>query len=57
MGNCPGLFELIFILIEHWMSGRIFQGLEMSDFANGMLAITGKELCEERDEAMSVCKD
>jgi len=36
---------------------EIVQGLEMSDFANGMLAITGKELCEERDEAMSVCKD
>merc|ERR1711890_68667 len=35
----------------------IVQGLEMSDFANGMLAITGKELCEERDEAMAVCKD
>merc|ERR1719510_1275824 len=35
----------------------IVQGLQLSDFANGMLAITGKELCEERDEAMSVCKD
>ena len=28
----------------------------MSDFAKGKLADTGKELCEERDEAMAVCK-
>ena len=33
-----------------------FQGLAMSDFAKGKLADTGKELCEERDEAMAVCK-
>lgn len=34
----------------------IVQGLTMSDFAKGKLALTGKELCEERDEAMAVCK-
>jgi len=34
----------------------IVQGLEMSDFAKTKLAETGKELCEERDEAMEVCK-
>jgi len=34
----------------------IVQGLEMSDFAKTKLAETGKELCEERDEAMAVCK-
>merc|ERR1712228_380880 len=34
----------------------IVQGLAMSDFAKGKLADTGKELCEERDEAMAVCK-
>ena len=28
----------------------------MSDFAKEKLAATGKELCEERDEAMEVCK-
>ena len=28
----------------------------MSDFAKEKLAATGKELCEERDEAMGVCK-
>ena len=32
------------------------QGLAMSDFAKEKLAATGKELCEERDEAMEVCK-
>merc|ERR1712107_742547 len=34
----------------------IVQGLEMSDFAKEKLALTGKELCEERDEAMAVCQ-
>merc|ERR1712002_186001 len=34
----------------------IVQGLEMSDFAKERLALTGAELCEERDEAMEVCK-
>jgi len=33
----------------------IVQGLEMNDFAKEMMAATGKELCEERDEALAVC--
>jgi len=33
----------------------IVQGLNMSDFAKEKLALTGKELCEEREEAMAVC--
>merc|ERR1711972_1099672 len=33
----------------------IVQGLVMSDFAKEKLAVTGKELCEEREEAMAVC--
>merc|ERR1712179_29971 len=33
----------------------IVQGLLMSDFAKEKLALTGKELCEEREEAMAVC--
>lgn len=32
------------------------QGLSISDFARGKLDATGKELCEERDEAMAVCQ-
>ncbi len=32
-----------------------FQGLNMSEFAMGKLAETGKELCEEREEALAVC--
>ena len=32
------------------------QGLSMSQFAMGKLAETGKELCEEREEALAVCK-
>ena len=31
------------------------QGLSMSPFAMGKLAETGKELCEEREEALAVC--
>lgn len=34
----------------------IVQGLSLSDYAKEMLAATGKELCEERDEAMAVCQ-
>merc|ERR1712212_1070104 len=33
----------------------IVQGLNMDDFAKEKLALTGKELCEEREEAMAVC--
>jgi len=33
----------------------IVQGLEVNEFARGMLDITGKELCDERDEALAVC--
>merc|ERR1712200_192944 len=34
----------------------IVQGLQLSDFAKEKLALTGKELCEEREEAMAVCQ-
>merc|ERR1712198_323747 len=34
---------------------KIVQGLSMSEFAMGKLAETGKELCEEREEALAVC--
>merc|ERR1712051_81870 len=34
---------------------KIVQGLTMSEFAMGKLAETGKELCEEREEALAVC--
>ena len=34
----------------------IVQGLQLSDFAKGKLTLTGKELCEEREEAMAVCQ-
>ena len=33
----------------------IVQGLAMDDFAKEKMAATGKELCEEREEAMTVC--
>ena len=33
----------------------IVQGLSMDDFAKEKLELTGKELCEEREEAMAVC--
>jgi len=33
----------------------IVKGLNMSEFAKSKLAETGKELCEEREEAMAVC--
>jgi len=40
------------------MGGKwtIVKGLSLSQFAKDKLAVTGTELCEERDEAMAVCK-
>jgi len=40
------------IVNQKW---SIVQGLKMDDFAKEKLTATGKELCEEREEAMSVC--
>jgi len=37
-------------------SWSIVKGLSMSEFAMSKLAETGAELCEEREEAMAVCK-
>merc|ERR1712098_423304 len=34
----------------------IVQGLQLDDFVKGKLSLTGKELCEEREEAMAVCQ-
>merc|ERR1712228_858496 len=34
----------------------IVQGLQLDDFAKGKISLTGKELCEEREEAMAVCQ-
>ncbi|KAL5282008.1 MDH1.2 family protein [Megaselia abdita] len=36
---------------------KIVQGLKLDDFANSKLVITGKELLEEKQEAMSVVQD
>lgn len=36
---------------------KIVQGLTISDFARQMLDATGKELVEEKQEALDVCKD
>lgn len=33
----------------------IVKDLPLDDFAKEKLAATGKELCEEREEAMAVC--
>ena len=33
------------------------QGLEINDFSRNKIEQTGQELVEEREEALSVCKD
>merc|ERR1712128_101308 len=51
----PGvMFSFPVTISNHQWS--IVKGLTLSDFAKEKLAVTGKELCEERDEAMAVCK-
>jgi hypothetical protein len=54
-GNCiRGFFSTM--LCEFLINPvGYFQGLNMSEFAMGKLAETGKELCEEREEALAVC--
>lgn len=42
------------IVNKQW---KIVQGLKLDDFANSKLVITGKELLEEKQEAMSVVQD
>lgn len=42
------------IVNKQW---RIVQGLKLDDFANSKLAVTGKELLEEKQEAMSVVQE
>lgn len=40
------------IVNKQW---KIVQGLQVDDFAKSKLDITGKELLEEKDEAMAIC--
>jgi malate dehydrogenase len=35
----------------------VVKGLDMDEFSKGKLDLTGKELLEERDEALLVCQD
>ena len=41
-------------LTKKW---KIVQGLELNEFAKQKLAVTTKELEEERDEALALCND
>ena len=43
------------VKIDSGKKWTIVQGLPISDFAKEKLELTGKELCDERDEAMAVC--
>lgn len=36
---------------------QIVQGLQISDFSQGKMKVTGDELLQEREEALSVCQD
>jgi len=55
-GTPPGVmfsFPVRVVVPGQW---QIVQGLPLSEFAQEMLAATAKELCEEREEAMEVCR-
>ncbi|EEC09194.1 malate dehydrogenase, putative [Ixodes scapularis] len=43
--------------VDNQRRWRIVTGLPISDFARAKLDATGKELMEEREEALAVCKD
>ena len=53
-GTTEGVMFSFPVQISH-QKWTIVQGLELDDFAKDKLALTGKELCEEREEAMAVC--
>ncbi|KAF2356274.1 Malate dehydrogenase type 2 [Trinorchestia longiramus] len=53
-GTAPGVMFSFPVTIKDgkW---SIVQGLPIDDFAKAKLEATGKELCEERDDALEVC--
>ena len=55
-GTPEGVMFSFPITIDGDKKWSIKQGFAISDFARGKLDATGKELCEEREEAMAVCQ-
>ena len=55
-GTPEGIMFSFPITIDGDKKWSIKQGFAISDFARGKLDATGKELCEEREEAMAVCQ-
>jgi malate/lactate dehydrogenase len=55
-GTAKGVMYSFPVLIDPTGKWKIVQDLPISDFAREKMDATGKELCEERDEAMEVCK-
>jgi len=54
-GTPEGVMYSFPVKIDSGKKWTIVQGLPISDFAKEKLELTGKELCDERDEAMAVC--
>lgn len=55
--GCPKDIVFSFPVTISNKSWKIAEGLAVSDFARKMLDTTGKELLEEREEALVVCQD
>jgi len=53
-GTPPGVMFSFPVTISNG-AWKIVQGLTINEFARSKLSATGKELCEEREEAMAVC--
>lgn len=49
--------DVVFSFPVEMRNGKwsIVQGLQLDDFAKSKLQVTGKELLEEKEEAMTVC--
>lgn len=47
-------FVLVTIKDKKW---SVVKGLSISDFSKKKMEATGKELMEERDEALAICKE
>jgi malate dehydrogenase len=53
--NIPKDIVFSFPVEIHNKQWKIVQDLHLDDFARSQLAITTKELLEEREEAMAIC--
>ncbi|GIX70535.1 malate dehydrogenase, cytoplasmic [Caerostris extrusa] len=56
-GTPPGVIYSFPVAIGSDRKWKIVQGLQINDFSQAKMKVTGDELLQEREEALSVCQD